>query len=466
MAALVCGVPVPAVFAESTQINSGIVISELQTAGATDATEEFVELYNTSEESVNVTGWLLQYRSASGTASQTWPSSSTKATLRCETGSPSDCQLLINPHERLVLVHTIANIAGAVPMSGGFSSSGGQIRLVQPGATIVVHDFVGYGTAADFETAAAVAPSAGKSLKRAVSAQGAMQDTQNNSADFIADCGSVSPGQTDTDPLPLASGCAAAPDDPGEPEQPTDEPLPDDDPDPTPTYLPLYLTEIFPDPEAPAQDATDEFIELYNPHDATISLAGYQLQAGSGFRYHYTLGAIPLGPHRYLVIPSAVSHVSLANSGSGVRLLDPLGVVVAEVADYGTAKAGQSWALFEGRWQWTLSPTPGTDNILSLPPPPAKTTQKVVKKKASTAKAPTAPKATKAPVPKSPQPVPTEVVATAAKIEEPPYWIIVPLALSIIGYGIYEYRSAIAKMWRTCKKRLAKKTPETDQELD
>lgn len=450
--AIICGVPVPRVAAVDPPAVSGqILISEIQTAGASDATEEFVELYNPGEEPVDITGWQLQYRAASGTSGQSWPASSTKATIGCVPGSPSGCTVSINPKMRLVLVHTIANIADALPMTGGFSGSGGQIRLIQPGNAPVVHDFVGYGTAQDAESAPAVAPAAGKSLKRNVSEANELIDTQNNVQDFTADCGVPNPGLADINPLPTVASCLAqVTEPPAEEDPPVENPTPTpEEPEvpETPIYLPVLITEILPDPASPQQDSADEFIELYNPNDTILNLAGYQLQTGNNFRYHYTLGDTPLGPQRYLAIPSAVSKLSLANSGSGVRLIDPAGNIVFEVPNYGPAKEGQSWINQEGAWLWTLSPTPSAVNMLTLPPPPKPAAAAPKKKQAAKASTST-PKTVKAPAAKKSTTEPVLNTVATAKPQEPPYWVIVPLALLVVGYAIYEYRQVLGKAWQ------------------
>lgn len=47
--------------------NSDIVISELSMGSSTSATEEFVELYNNSENVISIANWSIYYRSATGT---------------------------------------------------------------------------------------------------------------------------------------------------------------------------------------------------------------------------------------------------------------------------------------------------------------------------------------------------------------------------------------------------------------
>jgi hypothetical protein len=443
-----------------------ILITEIQTGGTTDATEEFVEIYNPNEDPINIAGWQLQYRAASGTSAQTWPGSSTKATVTCPAGSPADCATTIQPHGRIVFTRTIANIAGAIPMSGGFSDTGGEIRLIQPGTTVTVQDFVGYGTAADAEGgSAAAAPNGGSSIKRKITDDGLPIDTNNNAADFVAACGNPTPGIEDSSYMPRASGCVAPPTEPTstDPSQsdPTDTPAEpidgtdtggSENPTTTLTYLPILITELLPDPAAPQQDSNDEFIELYNPNDTAVTLKDYRLQTGSDYRYTYTLGDTPLGPHMYLAIPSAVSKLSLVNSGSGVRLMDPNNSTVSEVT-YGEAKVGQTWMQDGAGWQWTLSPTPGAANILTLPAPKTTaTTTTTAKKKVATptttktamAKV-TVPKATAAKKATTTKSSPTTQQAVA---QSPQYWLLVPIGALAAGYAIYEYRQDISKITR------------------
>lgn len=469
--------PVVPVRAGSNQNHVRIV--ELQTGGTQDATEEFVELYNPGDTTINVTGWLLQYRPASGLPGQSWASSSTKATIACAQPSLPDCTVEIAPASRIVLVHTIANIAGSYAMNGGFSDKGGQIRLIQPGASPVVHDFIGYGTAADSETAPAPAPSAGQSIKRVLDVEGVPIDTNDNHIDFVAACGAPSPGQDDSSTIPYVSGCEVpqsepTPEAPNPDTPPTTEPTepPAETPETTaPTYLPVLITELLPNPASPQTDSNDEFIELYNPNDTAITLSGYRLQTGADYRYTYTLGDTPLGPHAYLAIPSAVSKLSLANSGSGVRLMDPGNAVAAEVLSYGNAPEGQSWMQDETGWHWTLTPTPSTANTLTTPAPKAATaaspTKKTAAAKTSVPKiaTPKAVAAAKAPAAKkTASPATTAGSAPTQKSPAIQYWLLIPLATLAIGYVIYEYRENIARAGRKLWAGIRKKPPITEND--
>jgi len=455
----------PAVHAETPATTAPLImISEVQTAGANDATEEFVELYNPSNEPIDMTGWQLQYRAASATAAQPWPNSSTKATFTCAPGSAADCRVVIGAKNRIVITHTLANIVGALPMAGGFSSSGGQIRLLQPGTLPVVHDIVGYGSALSFETAPAAAPANGKSIKRVVDSQDELIDSDNNTNDFVAACGDPTPGLAEAPFIPRATGCEApqvitpeTPPNPNPSDNTTGPPItPEEQPGQggAAVYLPVIITEIFADPESPQQDSTDEFIEIYNPNDSAITLKNYRLQTGSEYRYTFTLGDTPLGPHMYLAIPSAVSKLSLANTGSGVRLIDPNGETAYEAPNYGDAKAGQSWIHDESEWKWTLTPTPGAANIATVPQPKVAAAAPVVKKKAAaktTTKKVAVPKPAKAPAAKktaAPQ-VPKTQTSQTATAANPQYWLLAPIGALAAGYAAYEYRQGISRGVRT-----------------
>ena len=59
----------PLVSAQSTPIQTArILITELQTESLTDSNEEFIEITNISGETIDLSGWTIQYRAASGTS--------------------------------------------------------------------------------------------------------------------------------------------------------------------------------------------------------------------------------------------------------------------------------------------------------------------------------------------------------------------------------------------------------------
>ncbi|GMU63418.1 MAG: hypothetical protein AMXMBFR34_51810 [Myxococcaceae bacterium] len=176
-----------------------VVISELAAEGAGGASDEFVELFNGSNQPVNVGGWFLHYGAAT---LNTWQ---TKLTL------PSGAVI---PARGFYLVTSAAGtytgaVAGDAAHSGslGFAAAGGHVRLMLPGSapstpvgSPLEADRVGYGTANTPEGTAAPAVSGGASLERKANASstaasmaaggadvaaGNNQDSQNNAADFV-----------------------------------------------------------------------------------------------------------------------------------------------------------------------------------------------------------------------------------------------------------------------------------------
>jgi hypothetical protein len=452
----------PYIFAEivTPLPRKSVMIAELQTmAVLTDATgketakatAEFVELYNPNPATLDVTGWKLQYRSAASTADKPW---STVATLECGEG----CVLQVAPRGRLLVATTDAGLADAdIVHSLGFADYGGQVRLmsVDEHKNEQQEDLLGYGKTSATSTApitayaeAIPATAHGKkqSLKRKVSEDGEMIDTNNNANDFFI---SDAPSPKSDDPPVL----------PEEPESPpiVEEPTPAPNPVPDKPgmgggreYALIELSELLPNPAAPLTDEHDEFIELYNPHDTEVVLEGYSLEAGStwGSKYHFS-SSDRIAPHGYLAVYADVSPLALSNSGSQVRIVDPAGTVL-DVTVYAAAEAGYAWAKDEaGIWKWTTTPTAEKQNQFTTPGAAVlaaataikSAVKKVVAAKASAprkvATAKTASKTTaKASADKAAKAPPAETTLPGTTN----MWLVATASLLALGYGAYEYK--------------------------
>lgn len=126
-----------------------------------------------------------------------------------------------------------------------------------------------------------------------------------------------------------------------------------------PTLLPLKLTELL--PNAVGSDTGSEFIELYNPNDQAVNLAGYQLWVGVAYEkaYDFPEGSV-IEPHSFHSFSNTEIHFSLLNSSSGVALIKD-GALVDQTPLYSEPEEGASWALVNEQWQY-VSPTPGSEN--------------------------------------------------------------------------------------------------------
>ncbi len=242
----------------------------------------------------------------------------------------------------------------------------------------------------------------------------------------------------------------------------TDTSTPDVSPSPSPSpasegvtptpinYLPLQINELLPDPASPATDATDEFVELYNPNSESVNIAGYIVKTGSALGNKVVLPQAIIAPGAYLSVTSGDTSLTLANAGSSVALFDPAGVQLGATIVYTTALTGDAWAIGSDGWTWTTTPTPSAPNIITVPvskvvtaaggvttptPKPSKSPKaaKVAKVKAASVKAISTKKvATKK------TSSPAKVLADARVPHES--WLLFALAGLTIGYIVYEFR--------------------------
>lgn|GEM_PF-5852897 len=122
----------------------------------------------------------------------------------------------------------------------------------------------------------------------------------------------------------------------------------------------VKINEFLPDP-----NSGDEWVELYNSSpDLTAVLVAWQLDDGEGGAAPKTFSAEipPLGYYVFYFTSS-----TLNNNGDTVRLMRPDGSVSASFS-YTGSKKGFSYALFDGVFTETSSPTPGEKNILAGDP--------------------------------------------------------------------------------------------------
>jgi len=397
---------------------NGIVISEVSMGSEDSASSEFVELYNNSNSAIDISGWALYYRSATGTS---WTK---KATVGLATTVASHSFYLIG-----------TELSSNTHLTSGMAQSGGVLELRDNKS--LVTDRLGWGGASLSSGAAAVASLAGESLYRLYDENTlVMLDTGDNLSDFY-----ITASQT---PAKLPA-------------------LEVDDSQDTINYPSITITELYPNPPSEQSESSDEFIELYNPNNFDVDLNGWLIKDASGKIFIVKNKTIIA--NSYLVFSSAESRISLNNTGDAIRLVSPSGQLIDETADYGEAKEGLSWAVVDNSWNWTVIPTPGTtssaiyvENIVkSIGQTPA--IKKATAKKASTAK-PKASKDKKASATK---------VASSAKNkdtnnDEAPAssalanlwpWLLIALGVGTIGYGIHEYKPEITTAYHKLKNKFS-----------
>jgi uncharacterized protein len=187
---LVTALAVAGAFAVSARSASpDIVVSQIYAGGGNSGApyaNDFVELFNRGSSTIDVSGWSVQYASASGTS---WQATAL-------TGS-------ITPgHHYLVQLASAAAVGAALPTpdatgTTNLAVSGGKVAVVRDGALLScggsagscssvgsVADLVGYGGAVDYEGTGPA--DALDNTTAAARAGDGCTDTDENTADFSA----------------------------------------------------------------------------------------------------------------------------------------------------------------------------------------------------------------------------------------------------------------------------------------
>ncbi len=372
----------PSVYAQATPSDTStkhFIIAEIQAngPGAGTTTQEFIELYNNSDTPLYLAGWSIVFKN-----------SSQKETVLYTFGADN----IIVPREFVVgknsltaatyLPDIVANFVYTLPTSG-LPASSGSIIIKNPELEVV--DSVSWSNETahvDDNTISGVVN--GLSLQRLC-----LDDTT-----LITDKVPTESYYVDTI-SPLSLHCLPLENDEDEDElEPQTPPASPTTPgggstqgtivQPLRTRLPIRLNELFIDPTAPLTDANDEYVELFNPHAEPIDMAGYSVIAGTTTKYRYTFpSGTVIAPQSFLVVTSAMTPLSLSNSGTTVEILNDLGQRVDAIS-YEKAMGGEAWALnSNGAWVWTTSPTMGAGNIITIKPVSSATTKTTIKKTTS-----------------------------------------------------------------------------------
>lgn len=328
---------VPGVMAQSAplEILPKLVLSELQTGGLTavgseDGRQEFIELYNPNIHSLDVTDWRIEYLSAShnGTGAAT-------RTLAILEGEIASADYAILSFEAFIPDADVYFGVGSTSTSGLLARSGGHVRIVDAeGSTI---DLLGWGTGVAI----------GKWWKvPEISAGSSVQRILPGHELYGASVGFAAPNNI---PTPRPGGLR------------TPSVVPPD----SPVCSGLILSELLPNPTG--MDEGREFIEIHNPTSESVRLKGCSLRLGETGKV-FAFPDQVLQPMGYLAFTDSDTGMTLPNATPQRVWL--LSTDREESVIYGADLADNvSWALFDGVWSVSTSPSPGLPNIITLPPP-------------------------------------------------------------------------------------------------
>ncbi len=188
------------------------------------------------------------------------------------------------------------------------------------------------------------------------------------------------------------------------------------------------VNELLPNPNGTGTDETDEFIELYNPNSKPFDLSGFYLQTGLTTlkKYKFPSGTL-LQPKSFKAFFSEETGLSLSNTSSQAKLLDPFGNSISISSIYSKAKDGQTWSLAKGKWYWSTQSTPNAVNNIKQPLPAKKTSNSKSNKSAGASK--------------SSQSTGNSSIDDKPAAAPIHLWALALIAGLALLYGVYEYRT-------------------------
>ncbi len=452
-----------AVYGENiAAIESELIITEIKIKNdtTTEGYDEFIEIYNSSAVSLNLNLFTIEYYNSPVPVEGAEPIKKVVVADKM-IGSGKYLVMAANPDQ---IDNSIA-----LPFTS-LSDSGGLVRLADKDGS--VQDEVAW-TATSSQAIdpvlylAASTTNRNQSFNRSHDEDGNPILTGNNWQMRVPE-----PLSDELQPVPAPDPEAEVSPEPGsetteeqiagnvgESSPPADTELDGDDTvapvsSETAPILPLRITELLPNPAAPASDSTDEYIEIYNPNVEAVDLNGYKIQTGNSYSYSYTFSEGTILPNEYKVFYVIETDLLLANSSGRARLLGPDSQIIYETDAYGEAKEGQAWSYVAGplgnNWQWTTTLTPGAENVLTLPLLKALTTKNTSTKSPAKPKAAAKPKkatAAKKATTTKPKTAKTSTTAQADEADEPEAavnsihpGIVAGIGALAVGYGLWEYR--------------------------
>ncbi len=303
--------------------------------------DEWIELYNNSDFPVGLDGWRLQ-------ATDDTPDIKISGTI------PAGGFFLLERTND----ETLPSISADLIYKGALSNQGEYLRLINEQGEIIdeIDCSSGWlaGNNATKQTMERVRPMSDPNEWQTSQEPGGTPKQQNSQ---LPEDG---PRVTSETTMP-------------EETLPEDKPsLPEDGPRATEN---VFINEVMPSPEGP--DAENEWIELFNVNGFEVDLSNWQLRDRVGAFKTYTFPQnTSIAAFGFLLCPRTETSITLQNSGDILELLSP-GGEIAHSIEYPKASRGQSYNRLPEKepltkqgvsnWQWSTTPTPGTENLISQP---------------------------------------------------------------------------------------------------
>jgi hypothetical protein len=317
-------------FARANSI-SHIIINEIQPAGSSK--DEFVELFNPTDTSIDMNGYKLTKKTKTGAESMLL--------------SPSKFLGVIPAHEYFLIAHPDYKdaISADLVYSGStyYITDDNTVLLYGKDGTLA--DKVGYGLATDSEVAPAPNPNIDQSIERSN-----FSDTGNNATDFLIN---LSPSPKNGNQIERSD----------EETQDSNDNIQNNAPENTcvTSSINIRLNEILPYPAD-----GNEFVEIKNTGAICIDVSGWKIMDNTGHKKEFPADSI-INPEGYLILEG---NLYLNNDSDAIYLLDKNGNAKTEALDsqfFEKVKKDFSYSLDNNSWFWTSTPTPNKENLITVP---------------------------------------------------------------------------------------------------
>ena len=296
---------------KSTEENAPILISKIS------QDKKYVEMYNPTNQNVNLAGWKIEYYAGSG----------------AKTVGKNFKDEVILANGFLVLSND-KMLAGAIKFDNNLvlAQNNGSVVLSRSDGSVA--DTVGWGNNSK---------SAGSPIKGGVKIvwrcfiDGNIIDSKNNSTDFLS-----SKDSDNQEIVPYSRPNCKTPDSRPEPPKELNK------------CEGLKLSEI-------ASNVDEQFIEIINSGEKTVITTGCKLTVGdSGVREN--ISDIELNPGEFLTIKIKNTKLKLPKTKGKVYLLDEVGSKI-DSAEYEKLAKSSSWSLIDDEWMQTFMITENSENI-------------------------------------------------------------------------------------------------------
>ena len=294
-----------------TEENAPILISKIS------QDKKYVEIYNPTNQNVNLAGWKIEYYAGSG-------AKTVGKIFKDEVILANGFLVLSNDNMLANVIKFDNNLV--------LAQNNGSVVLSRSDGSVA--DTVGWGNNSK---------SAGSPIKGGVKIvwrcfiDGNIIDSKNNSTDFL-----LSKGSDNQEIVPYSRPNCKTPDSKSESSKELNK------------CEGLKLSEI-------ASNVDGQFIEIINSGEKTVITTGCKLTVGdSGVREN--IGDIELNPGEFLTIKIKNTKLKLPRTKGKVYLLDEAGSKISS-AEYEKLAKSSSWSLIDDEWMQTFMITENSENI-------------------------------------------------------------------------------------------------------